>query len=139
MPAIRHQISIAASPRAVWRALTTGDGLAGWWVDEARVEPRAGGRVVLSNVGDDGEMGEERGFIHTWRPTSHLEIAFDRMGERPMRGSHVSFKLARDGEETRLTLVHSGGEVLEDAEARDALEKDWKSALRALQGMLDES
>ena len=137
MPAIRRQINIATSPRAVWNALTTADGLAGWWAASARVEARAGGRIVLVPIGNEDARAEGRGLIHLWRPTSHLEIAFDRVGESELKGSLVAFKLARDGEETRLTLVHSGGDALDDAERRLALDKGWDKALATLQAMLD--
>lgn len=137
MPAIRRQINIAASPRAIWRALTTSEGLASWWVDDARVEEREGGRVVLNTEDDDGNPVEERAMIHTWRPTSHLEFAFDKIGQSDYKGSRVAFKLARDGDETCLTLVHSGGEALEDEGKRATMDTAWRQALSALQASLD--
>lgn len=137
MPAIRRQINIAAPPRAVWNALTTSEGLARWWASAARIEPREGGRVVVT-TGLEGEEKEGRGLVHTWRPTSHLELAFDRVGDSDLRGTHVAFKLARDGVETRLTLVHSGGEALEDEARRGALDRGWSKALESLQSTLDQ-
>ena len=98
MPAIRRHIHIAAPPRAVWKALTTADGLKSWLADDARLEPRKGGRVVLTTEDDEGNPVEERGMIHTWRPTSHLEIAWDNIGQFPNKGTRVSFQLALDGE-----------------------------------------
>lgn len=141
MPAIRRQINIATAPRTVWRALTTPEGLGGWWATagdaEARVEPREGGRIVFS-TGEGEAATEVRGIIHTWRPTSHLELAFDKVGTNELRGSITAFKLARDGSETRLTLNHSGGEALDDEARRSALDKAWDRALNALQAKLDE-
>lgn len=138
MPAIRRHIHIAAAPRAIWKALTTAEGLTGWLADEARIEPRKGGRVVLVNEDDEGNPVEERGMIHKWRPTSHLEIAWDNMGNFPTRGTTVSFQLAIDGDETRLSLVHSGrSEVLDDEERRSQLDTDWRRAFKSLQSMLD--
>lgn len=137
MPAIRRQINIAAPPRAVWNVLSTGEGLARWFAHAARLEPREGGRVVLSQEGA-AETDEARGLIHTWRPTSHLEIAFDRVGGSELRGSHIAFKLARDGDESRLTMVHSGGEALEDDARRAALDKTWAQAFSTLQALLDQ-
>ncbi len=136
MPAIRQIVHIAAPPRAVWKALTTAEGLKSWLVDEARVEPRSGGRVVWAYHGDDDDMIEGRGMIHTWRPTSHFEIAWDRNGEFPGRETRVLFKLARDGDETRLSLVQSGPPV-EDEERHAEILRDWKRDLKALQSMLD--
>ncbi|MDP6933107.1 MAG: SRPBCC domain-containing protein, partial [Myxococcota bacterium] len=116
---------------------TTAEGLASWLVDEARVDPRPGGRIVFEWIDDDGNKVEERGLVHKWRPTSHFEIAWDSTGTFPSVGSRISFQLARDGDETRLSLVHSGGEALEEEETRARMDDDWRSALNALQSMLD--
>jgi uncharacterized protein YndB with AHSA1/START domain len=136
MPAIRQIVHIAATPRAVWKALTTVEGLKSWLVDEARLEPRDGGRVVWAYHGDDDDMIEGRGMIHKWRPTSHFEISWDRQGPFPSAGTHMVFKLARDGDETRLSLVQSGP-VTDDDESRAEILKEWKRDLKALQSMLD--
>lgn len=138
MPAVRQQINVAASPRAVWRAFTTADGLTSWWVDEARVEARTGGRVVLVSEDDDGEPMEERGVILEYRPTRKLEIAWDNVGKAPTKGSRVQVQLARAGDETRVVVVHSGGAALEDPEHHEQLSKSWRSALRALRGALED-
>ncbi len=137
MPAIHQIVHIAAAPRAVWKALTTAEGLKSWLVDDARVEPRDGGRVVWAYHGDEDDMIEGRGMIHKWRPTSHFEIAWDRQGEFPSRGTRMLFKLARDGDETRLSLVQSGPPT-DDEERREEILREWKRDLKALQSMLDE-
>jgi len=138
MPSIRHQVNIAAAPRAVWRALTTAEGLMSWWVDEARVEARPGGRVVLTSEGDDGEPLEERGIFHELRPTRRIEIAWDSNSPAPTRGSRVQFSIARDGDETRVSLVHSGGEFLDDEEVRSDFDRTWRQALLGLRSVLED-
>ena len=138
MPAIRRHIHIATTPRKVWRALTTADRLQDWLVDAARVDARKGGRIILTFEGDDGEPVEAVGLIHKWRPTAQLEISWDNVGKYEGRGSRISFQVARDGDETRLSLVQSGGEALEDEERRAALDKEWRRDLKALQGLLDD-
>ena len=137
MSAIRQQINIARPIRAVWTALTTADGLMSWWADDARVDARPGGRVVVFTEGDDGEPMEERGILHELRPTRKIEIAWDSNSPALTRGTRLLFQLARDGEETRVSMVHSGRGVLEDEEARDTLDKDWRRALRSLRDALE--
>jgi len=138
MPAIRRHIHIAASPREVWKALTTKEGLMGWLADDARIEARKGGRIVLVGEDDEGNPIEERGLIHRWRPTSHLEITWDNFGNFPTRGTSISFQVALDNGETRVSLVHSGpSKVLDDEERRSQLDADWRRALKSLQSMLD--
>ena len=138
MPAIRRHVHIACGARAVWSALTTSDGLEKWMADDARIDGRKGGRVVVSGTDFDSE-NELCGMIHTWRPTSKLEISWDSVGTFELKGSSVAFQVARDGDETRLSIVHSGGEALEDEERRSALDAAWKTALETLQSLLDDS
>ena len=137
MTAIRQQINIARPIRAVWAALTTANGLKSWWADEARMDPRPGGRVVVVTEGDDGEPMEERGILHELRPTRKIEIAWDSNSPALTKGTRLTFQLARDGEETRVSLVHTGRGVLEDEEAREVLDKDWRRALRSLRDALE--
>ena len=137
MPAIRRHIHIATTPRAVWNALTTAEGLGRWLADEVRIEPRQGGRVVLTRKNAEGETVEARGLIHKWRPISHFEIAFERLGSYPGRGSHLAFQLTQDGGEARLSLQQSGGEALDDAETTRRLDDQWRADFARLQALLD--
>jgi uncharacterized protein YndB with AHSA1/START domain len=137
MPAIRQQISIAASPKQVWNMLTTNDGLEAWLVDEARVEARVGGRVVWISEGDDGEPLEERGIFHELRPMRKIEIAWDSIGGALTKGTRVQFQLARHGGETRLALLHSGAGFLDEDEQRAEVEANWKAALKSLRSALE--
>lgn len=137
MPSVRQQLNIAAPPRTVWNAITTAEGLTSWWVHEARVDARKGGRIVLTSEGDDGEPVEEVGFIHTCRPTSKFEIAWDSNSPAPTKGTRIQFQVARDGDETRVSVIHSGSGILDDEEQWPDLDKSWKSALKALRSHLE--
>lgn len=136
MAAIRHQINIAVPVRTVWNALTTESGLVSWWADKARVDARPGGRIVLQRAGAEGET-EERGIFHELRPTRRIEIAWDTNSPGPSRGTRVAFQVARDGDETRVALVHSGGGALDEDESRAALESEWKDRLNKLRAALE--
>jgi uncharacterized protein YndB with AHSA1/START domain len=137
MPAIRRQINIAVAPRAVWRALTTAEGLTMWLADTARIDARNGGRVVLTTEGDDGEPIEERGIIHEIRPIRRLEIAWDASSPAKSAGSRLQFQVARDGDETRLSLVQRGASFLDDEEERAEADKTWRQAFLALRSTLE--
>lgn len=154
MAAIRQQINIAAPLRTVWTALTTSEGWCSFWADEARVDGREGGRIVLTTEGDDGNPVEERGIFHEFKPTRKLEIAWDASPSRTkdrqvpvdrqvpgdrqqLAGTRLQFSISRDKDETRLALVHSGAGLLEDEALRAALDKDWRNGLRALRDALE--
>jgi uncharacterized protein YndB with AHSA1/START domain len=136
MPAIRRHVRIASTTRNVWRAISTPEGLAGWLCDEARIEPRMGGRFVLLSKDDNGTNSEDRGLVHTWRPASHLEMAFDRQSQSVHASTRVSFQVALDGDEVRVSIVVSG-EPLDDNERTEVIDVQWRQALAALQASLD--
>lgn len=136
MPSIRRQITIDASPRSVWAALTTGDGLAGWLVDEARIDARAGGRVVLKTEDAEGNAVDETGLLVTCRPTSKIEIAWDKASKGPWKGTNTQFSVARDGEETVVNLLHAGT-IFDEEAARTEADKQWRQALTALRDHLE--
>jgi uncharacterized protein YndB with AHSA1/START domain len=139
LPAIRHHIDIGVNPRQVWRALTTPEGLTSWWVDEARVDARTGGRVVLTSQDDAGNTQEERGMFLEFTPTRKIEIAWDTQSKAPTKGTRVQFQIAKSGEDTRLVLTHSGGGPLDDPEQHDLMNRAWKQALQALRDILEKS
>jgi len=137
MAAIRQQINIAAPIRAVWNALTTKDGLEAWWADEARVDATVGGRLVITVDDAEGQPIEERGLFHKLRPTREIEIAWDSTSPAPTKGTRILFQVARDRDETRLRVVHSGGGVLNDEESREDLDKWWRRQLKMLRRDLE--
>lgn len=137
MSSIRRHVHIAAPSRAVWNAVTTGEGLSSWWVDSARVDGRQGGRLVLQWTDDDGKEVEAWGMFHELRPTAQVEVLFDRVGSSPLRGCRLAFQVARDGAETRLSVLLADGEALNDPAQREALDAGWRRDLKALQDLLD--
>lgn len=137
MPSIRHQVNIAAPQRSVWRALTTSEGLASWWADEARADPREGGRVVITTEDDEGNPLQEIGTFVEFRPVRKVAIKWDRASPADTRGTTIEFQVARDGEETRVSMVHSGGGPLDDEDVRKRMEREWKGALRGLRSALE--
>jgi uncharacterized protein YndB with AHSA1/START domain len=138
MPAIRRQINIAAPQRTVWNMLTTADGWKAWYADEARFDANSGGRVVLQTEDDDGNPVEEVGTVLTFKPTRKLEIRWERGTTANTVDTVLSFGLARDGDETRVSLIHRGAGPLEEEEARAELDKTWRQSLKALRGVLED-
>lgn len=132
MPMIRRQVSIAASPRTVWSALTTNEGLCRWLADSARVDARAGGRLTLAPRKGD----EITGLFHAFRPTSKVEVTWDKRGESPWSGTFLSFLVGRDRGETVLNLQHDGP-AMEDEAARHALDEFWRERLADLRDQLE--
>ena len=136
MGSVRQQINIAVGPRRVWAALTTVEGLCSWWAESARVDPREGGRIVLSSE-STGEKVERMGLFLSFRPTRRLEIKWDGGVNNDHRGTSVNFHIARDGDETRVNIVHSGEAIDDESEEGAALETAWKATLLGLREALE--
>ncbi|MFH1680242.1 MAG: SRPBCC domain-containing protein [Candidatus Eisenbacteria bacterium] len=104
----QHEIEICSPVRTVWSALTDPKILTRWYVDEAEVEPREGGRYWVS-WGAEGE-GEAR--IDVWEPDRRLRLAhlpFKGSPPIPEGGAVIEdFTLEERGETTVLRLVYSG-------------------------------
>lgn len=137
MASVRQQITIAAPMRTVWNAITTEKGLTAWWSRDARVDAREGGRIVLTHDGEERDL-EERGVFHRVRPTRHIDIKWDNVGSAPSKGSTLNIQLGRDGGEVKVHIVQSGGESLEDEEAREAIDADWQARLLRLRESIEE-
>ncbi|HEY3502638.1 MAG TPA: SRPBCC domain-containing protein [Actinocatenispora sp.] len=135
---IERTTDIAHPPARVWTALTTAEGLASWFGNEAGIDLRPGGTAWMKwTDGPTADMRVERVeeptvFGFTW----HINGLPD---EDPRR-TYVEFTLEPTDTGTRLTVVESGFAQLPD----DAYEKayggnvdGWASELGELVAHLD--
>lgn len=132
MAIVRKQINIDATPRSLWKALTTPEGLASWLGTEARVDGREGGRYCVK-VGEQ----EEVGLIHEFRPTGRLEVMWDKHAGA-WKGSRILFQVARDGKESVVHVQHISPAFDEEV-ARAPIDAFWKASLQKLRDALESS
>jgi uncharacterized protein YndB with AHSA1/START domain len=133
MATLRRRWQVDPGPRTTWQAFTTPDGLAAWRCVHARIDAREGGRVVLRPHGADAD---ESALIHTWRPTSRLELTFDRTSAGPWKGSIIGVHIGRDGDQTTVHVTHESA-LLDVPGAEEALGAWWDEALVRLGKHLD--
>ena len=135
---IERTVEIAHPPDKVWAALTTAEGLAAWFGDEAAIDLRPGGSAWMKwGGGYTADMRVERVqeptvFGFTW----HI---FGLPGDDPRR-TYVEFTLEPVGTGTRLTVVESGfAQLPEDAyrNAYDGNTEGWAKELGELADYLD--
>jgi uncharacterized protein YndB with AHSA1/START domain len=135
---IERTVQLAHPPGAVWAALTTAEGLAGWVGDQATIDLRPGGQARTSWAGGPAvairveRVEEPAGFGFTW-PVYGLPA------DDPRR-TYVEFTLEPTGSGTRLTVVESGfAQLPEDAHraAYDGNTAGWAAELAELAGYLD--
>ena len=135
---IERTVEIAHPPDKVWAALTTAEGLAAWFGDEAAIDLRPGGSAWMKwGGGYTADMRVERVqeptvFGFTW----HI---FGLPGDDPRR-TYVEFTLEPVGTGTRLTVVESGfAQLPDDAHhtAYDGNAEGWAEELGELVDYLD--
>ena len=135
---IKRTVQIGHPPDQVWAALTTAEGLAAWFGNEAAIDLRPGGSARMRwTGGETAEMRVERVeepwvFGFTW----HI---FGLPEDDPRR-TYVEFTLEPSGSGTRLTVVESGfAQLPEDAyrKAYDGNTQGWASELGELIAYLD--
>jgi len=135
---IERTVQIAHPPERVWAALTTAEGLAAWFGNEAEIDLRPGGSARMRwSGGHRAEMRVERVeepvvFAFTW----HI---FGLPDDDPRR-TYVEFTLEPAGAGTRLTVTESGfAQLPEDAhhKAYEGNREGWASELGELVAYLD--
>lgn len=118
IPAIRQTVTVAAPPTVAFAAFS--DGINAWWprdytwsgemLQHVGIEPRPGG--FCYEIGAGG-MRLDWGRVSIWQPPDRLAFAWqvrrDRVPEpNPAHASEVQVSFRRDGESTRVTVVHDG-------------------------------
>jgi len=135
---IERTVVLAHPPGVVWAALTTAEGLAAWFGDEAAIDLRPGGMAQMSWAGGPTvQMRVERAeepavFGFTW-PVYGLP-------DGDPRRTYVEFTLEPSGAGTRLTVTESGFAQLPDdahQKAYDGNTEGWAKELGELAGYLD--
>jgi uncharacterized protein YndB with AHSA1/START domain len=135
---IERTVQIAHPPAKVWAALTTAEGLAAWFGQEAAIDLHPGGSAWLRwTGGHTADMRVERVeepkvFGFTW----HI---FGLPDDDPRR-TYVEFSLEPVGTGTRLTVVETGfAQLPEDVygKAYDGNTEGWAKELGELVDYLD--
>lgn len=140
---VTAEISVNASPEAVWKALTDAEELTRWFPLEARVTPGEGGQIWMAW----GEMWRGDSRIEIWEPNRHLRtsspIGVPKDAEEggastePVRLA-IDFFIEGRGGETRLRVVHSGFGRGESWDTEyDGVRRGWAFELRSLRHYLE--
>jgi len=135
---IERTLDVAHPPRVVWAAITTAEGLAAWFGQEAEIDLRPGGVARLAwDGGHVAELRVERVeepsvFGFTWR--------VDALPEDDPRRTYVEFTLEPTATGTRLRVVETGFAQLPDEGYRKGFEshtEGWGRELGELVAYLD--
>ena len=114
---IALSITIKATPREVFKALTDSKSIRRWSGQRARVEPTIGGRFEMFDGWVKGKvLAYENGKVlsYTWHPA-------DWNAETP--SSIVRYKFSKSGRNTKVSLAHTG---FPNAASKKEHQAGWK-------------
>jgi len=119
---VETEITIAATPEEVWRAISEGEEIKRWFTVDARVNPGPGGSIWMSF----GEGMDWESPIEIWEPNRHL------------RASAVDYFIEARGEgETVLRIVQSGFGAEGWEDELDNLNAGWRAFAATLRHYLE--
>ena len=103
MSQMKQQVKINASPAAVYRALSTQDGLRAWWTSDMVVEPRVGCIAEFSH-------GEQRTLLsaRVAELVAENRVVWECLGgHEEWKGTRITWRIEAHGDATELYLTHA--------------------------------
>ena len=130
MAEINHRVGIAGSVEAVYAALTTDDGLAGWWTHDTRGAGATGSIIHFrfNGGGPDFEVIElQPGKCVRWRYAGNEPDAWE--------GTEVRFQLEPEDGQVIVRFSHTGWPAVTDFLAHCSTK--WAVFLLSLKNMIE--
>jgi uncharacterized protein YndB with AHSA1/START domain len=131
---ILHRVGIKASSDEVYKALTTRDGLAGWWTTNTQGDSKLGGVIKFRFSVDGREIG---GFDTKVLELRRAERVLWQVIEGPPEwiGTKVSFELKQEGEFSIVLFKHAGWK--EPVEFMHHCSTKWATFLLSLKQLVE--
>lgn len=130
MPDILHRVGIKSSPNVVYKALTSTEGLSGWWTTDTQGEGEVGGVIQFRFEPKGGfdmkviELDPARRVL--WRVVD---------GPEDWLGTTVGFDLKRDDDFTIILFKHQGWK--EPVESMHHCTTKWAVFLMSLKSFVE--
>jgi len=130
MLSILHRIGIKSSVNDVYRALTTLQGLAGWWTTDTRGSCDLGG-VIEFHFGTNGRIDMK---VLELDPAERVVWQVVD-GPQDWIGSTVSFELKQEGEQATVLFKHEGWK--EQSEFMHHCSTKWATFLLSMKARVE--
>lgn len=127
---ILHRVGIKSSTKDVYRALTTRQGLAGWWTTDTRGSCDLGG-VIEFHFGTNGRIDMK---VLELDPAKRVVWQVVD-GPQDWIGSKVSFDLKQEGEQTTVLFKHAGWK--EQSEFMHHCSTKWATFLMSMKALVE--
>src|SRR5262245_6057721 len=132
---IIHRVGIKTPASNVYRALSTIDGIAGWWTKETSGVSKPGGHIDVQFSRPSGErMGGMKMEVMALEPDRLVQWRF-RSGPAEWIDTDAIFRLAQEGE---FTVVHFGHRNWREAvEFTEHCSTKWATFLMSLKAFVE--
>lgn len=134
MADIVHRVGIRSTPDAVYKALATRQGVAGWWTDDTTGESRVGGTLRVRFTSGGVEIGDMTMKLVELRPAELVlwEVA---SGPAEWLGTTIRFELKQEDEHCIVLFSHEGWE--ERVEFMHHCSTKWAIFLMSLKSLVE--
>jgi uncharacterized protein YndB with AHSA1/START domain len=130
MPDILHRVGIKSSTSDAYKALTTKDGLAGWWTTDTQGDPGAGG-VIRFRFGTRGGFDMKVLELQPGRRVQWQVLD----GPQDWIATRLSFELTQDQDFVILLFKHEGWK--EPSEFMHHCSTKWGVFLLSLKSLVE--
>jgi uncharacterized protein YndB with AHSA1/START domain len=130
---ILHRIGITAAPEDVYTALTTIDGLAGWWTVDTQGDVDPGGVIQFRFANAPGAGGFDMKVLELQPGKLVRWEVVD--GPEEWIGTHVSFDLSQEGDYTIILFKQEGWK--EPVEFMYHCSTKWATFLMSLKHLVE--
>ncbi len=130
---ILHKVGIKSSPDAVYKALTTREGLAAWWTNDSQGEGKVGGVLQFRFRLKDSEGGMDMKVLELHPAKRVLWQVVG--GPAEWIGTKVSWELKQEGDWAIVLFKHQGWK--EAVEFMHHCSTKWAVFLLSLKSLLE--
>jgi uncharacterized protein YndB with AHSA1/START domain len=132
---IIHRIGIRASTAKVYEALSTAEGVAGWWTREVSGELKAGSTFHVRFKNSDGvQLGSMGIRVVSLQQNCHVQWLFES-GPTEWIGTDVTFDIKQEGDYSIVLFGHNHWR--EEAEFTAHCSMKWATFLLSLKQLLE--
>lgn len=135
MPDIIHRVGIKASISKVYAAVSTIEGVAGWWTKNTSGSSKVGGTIgVRFHSADGKEIGSMNMEVVAFDPDKKVHWRFTS-GPEEWVGTDVIFNLSQEGDYTILLFGHRNWREANDFTAHCSMK--WATFLLSLRELVE--
>lgn len=135
MADIIHKVGIKAPISKVYAALSTVDGVAGWWTKDTSGSSKVGGAIGVRFLSPDGkEIGAMKMAVEALESNKKVQWRFTS-GPEEWVGTEVVFNLSQDGDYTLVLFGHKNWR--EPNEFMSHCSMKWATFLLSLRDLVE--